>query len=222
MAQKPVLHSTKSGLNYLKHSPKTGSAKSPVLILLHGVGSNEMDLFSLAGHITDNFLVLSVRAPFTLGQGSYAWYPVDFSSGKPVYDAAVAEKSRLQLVQFIEEIKRTEPVDPKQVYLGGFSQGGIMSYSVGLTRPELLKGIVVLSGRLLDEVKAKKAPNAKLKPLRVFITHGTEDPVIGVDQARNALAFITSLGLKPFFREYPEVHTISQDMILDLVNWLKM
>ncbi len=221
MARTPVLHSTKAGLSYIRHSPKTASAKSPVLILLHGVGSNEEDLFSLADQLPDNLMVLSVRAPYALGQDSYSWYPVDFSTGKPVYDAAVAEKSRLQLVQFLEEIKRTEPVDPKQVYLGGFSQGGIMSYSVGLTRPELLKGIVVLSGRLMDEVKTRTAPKEKLKLLRMFISHGKQDPIIAVVQARNAHSFVLSLGLKPFFREYPAVHTITQDMITDLVNWLK-
>jgi phospholipase/carboxylesterase len=96
-----------------------------------------------------------------------------------------------------------------------------MSYSVGLTRPELLKGIVVLSGRLMDEVKTRTAPKEKLKPLRMFISHGTQDPMIAVLQARNANTFVASLGLKPFFREYPAVHTITQDMITDLVNWLK-
>jgi phospholipase/carboxylesterase len=74
---------------------------------------------------------------------------------------------------------------------------------------------------LLDEVKTRTAPKEKLKPLRMFISHGTQDPMIAVVQARNALSFVTSIGLHPFFREYPAVHTITQDMITDLVNWLK-
>ncbi len=74
----------KPSLTYLVREPKVSADKPPLLILLHGVGSNEKDLFSFATHLPDKFRIISARAPIELGPSSFAWYQVDFSSGKPV------------------------------------------------------------------------------------------------------------------------------------------
>lgn len=209
----PVLH-------YLVREPIVKTANPPVLILLHGVGSNEQDLFSLANHLPDSFLVISARAPIRLTENSFAWYQVDFSTGKPVFNLEQQENSQAILIKFIDEIKAKYAVSGK-VYLGGFSQGGIMSYSVGLTRPDLVNGIAVMSGRLLEETKPLVAPKDKLQALKVFISHGTNDPVLSIQYARSSLAFLKTLGINPTYKEYPELHTISNDMLVDLVEWLK-
>ena len=92
-------------LKYLVKEPSIKSAKLPVLILLHGIGSNEQDLFSMANQLPNQMLIISARAPYTLSQGSYAWYHMDLSSGKPVYSSEEAEKSRNLILQFIDQIK---------------------------------------------------------------------------------------------------------------------
>lgn len=95
-----------ASLHYLVREPKIKSVQTPVIILLHGVGSNELDLFSFANSIPDNYLVISARAPIRLATNSFAWYRVDFSSGRPTYDFKETEKSLQTLIAFIEEIKR--------------------------------------------------------------------------------------------------------------------
>ena len=80
-------------LHYLVREPKIKSGKPPVVILLHGIGSNEQDLFSFADQLPDNYLVVSARAPYAIGKDSYAWYQADFSTDKPVIDAEQAEKA---------------------------------------------------------------------------------------------------------------------------------
>jgi phospholipase/carboxylesterase len=208
----PVLH-------YLVREPIVKSGNTPVIILLHGVGSNEQDLFSLANQLPENFLVISARAPIQLGPNSFAWYQVDFSTGKPVFNVEQQENSRAILIKFIDQIKEKYAISGK-VYLGGFSQGAIMSYSVGLTRPDLVNGIAVMSGRLLEEIKPMVAPKDRLQALKIFISHGTKDPVLNIQYARSSSVFLNTLGIKPTYKEYPEAHTISNDMLTDLVKWL--
>lgn len=209
-----------SPLHYLVKHPKIENGQTPLLILLHGVGSNEKDLFSFADQLPGNFMVISARAPLEVGPDSYAWYEVDFSAGKPVINKEKAEKSRILILQFIDHLKQKYKFDNKQVYLCGFSQGAIMSYSVGLTSPDKIKGIAVLSGRLLDEIKPLIETNAQLKQLNVFISHGTNDNVLGVHYAQGCNSYLKELGINSTYKEYPEGHTISNEMISDLIKWL--
>ncbi|WP_020213568.1 alpha/beta hydrolase [Flavobacterium rivuli] len=111
--------------------------------------------------------------------------------------------------------------DANQVYLCGFSQGGIVSYSIALTHPELVKGIAVMSGRLLPEIKPFAAPDAKLKKLDIFISHGTADNVLTIDWAHAARAYLKEHGLTPDYHEYAGAgHEINKAMFADLLAWL--
>ena len=208
-------------LQYLVREPKIKSAHPPVLFLLHGVGSNEEDLFSFANQLPGKYLVISARAPISLGGNSFAWYQVDFSAGKPVFNFQQEESSRAILIKFITQIKEKYSVDANEIYLCGFSQGAIMSYNVGLTRPDLIKGIAVMSGRLLEEIKPLMSSKDQLQGLKVFISHGTEDNTLQVAYARQALAYLQSLNINPVYKEYQEGHGINSQMLADLINWLK-
>ena len=212
---------TTAVLQYITRPPKIQTTTNPVIILLHGVGSNEQDLFSFANLLPDNFLVISARAPITLREGSYAWYQVDFSTGKPVYNAAQEEKSRSIMIEFINQIKEKYSIGNNPVYLCGFSQGAIMSYSIALTHPELIKRIAVMSGRLLEEIKPNIASKEKLQVLKIFISHGTNDNTLPVDYARTARSYLKTLGIEPVYKEYQEGHGINRAMLNDLIQWLQ-
>jgi len=212
---------TTTSLYYIFKEPKIKSAKPPVIILMHGVGSNEKDLFSFANQLPDSFLVISLRAPIELGKDSYAWYHLSFENGKPISNPIEAEASRLMIIDFINTLKNKHAFDEKRVYLCGFSQGSIMAYSVGLTVPEKIKGIAIMSGRLLEEVKPIIAGKDKLKNLKVFISHGTNDNVLPINNAREANTYLKQLGINATYKEYPEPHTISNAMFNDLLIWLK-
>ena len=212
---------TTTVLPYLVREPKIKSGKPPVIILLHGVGSNEEDLFSFANQLPEKYLVISARAPITLGGNSFAWYQVDFSTGKPVFNFEQEESSRNTIIEFIEHLKKKFSLNEKEIYLCGFSQGAIMSYSVALTRPDLVKGIAVMSGRLLEEIKPNVASKEKLQHLKIFISHGLNDNTLPVQYARTADIYLKSLNIHPTFREYQASHEINNVMLGDLINWLK-
>ena len=212
---------TEGSLYYLIRDAKSGTINPPLMILMHGVGSNEQDMFAFAEHLPDNFLILSARGPLTVGPKSFAWFQVDLTTGVSVINYDQAEKSRKIIIQFIESLKIRHSFDEKKIYLGGFSQGGIMSYSVGLTRPDLIKGIVVMSGRLLKEVRPLIASTENINSLDVFISHGISDNVLNIEYAREAHAYLKTLGLVPTYKEYEARHSISNEMFQDLIPWLK-
>ncbi|MBK0403817.1 esterase [Adhaeribacter sp. BT258] len=209
----------KLALHYLERPAKTAAGKRRAIILLHGVGSNEQDLFGLAPHLPDDLLVISPRGPFTLGAGRYAWYEVDFSTGKPVFNASQEAQSRELILQFIRQVKQKYKLD--EVYLGGFSQGGIMSYSIGLTHPTEVTGIMSLSGRLLTEIRPQVKPGKDLKNLKVFISHGTKDGTLPVHYAREASTYIQELGIKQTYHEFEIGHQLNDQVLAELVKWLQ-
>jgi phospholipase/carboxylesterase len=206
-------------LDHFVQDPRITSEHPPLLILLHGFGSNERDLYLFAREMPPEYLVITVRAPRTLARGSYAWFAIDFSSGTPVNDKAQAEESRLILKQFIDDAIATYLTDSKRVYLLGFSQGAIMSYSVALTYPGLIRGVVALSGRILKEIREKVRKEGN-EDLKIFIGHGTLDTVLGINFAREAKEYLSSLGVYPEYHEYPIAHGISSNEVADVVRWV--
>ncbi|WKL43747.1 alpha/beta hydrolase [Flavobacterium sp. ZE23DGlu08] len=208
-------------LHYLVRQPKIKITHPPLLLLLHGVGGNEQNLFSFANDLPENYLVVSARGPLTLGPESYAWFQVNFSTGRPQINEQQAEDARVTILDFIESLKNELDFDGKQVYLMGFSQGGIMSYSVALTAPEKIKGIAVMSGRLLPEVKPLIADEKRLEKLKIFISHGRQDAVLQFPYATDAQAYLQTKGIKPEFHQYDEGHSINKQMFDDVDLWLK-
>ena len=200
-------------------APPAGD-KPPLMLLLHGVGSHEHDLFDLAPHLDPRFLVLSLRAPITLRPGAFAWYPVDFTPQGIVSDETQAEASRQKILAFIDEAVEAYGADPARVFLGGFSQGAIMSLFAALTAPERVAGVVPMSGRLLPDAWHNRAPDDALRGLPVFAVHGTYDNVLPVALGREIRDKLLTLPLDFAYREYPMAHEISQASLSDIADWL--
>lgn len=211
--------SDSSVLQYLVREAQVKSATNRAIILLHGVGGNEQDLFSLASQLPNDFYIIAPRGQFTLGAGRYAWYNVDFSTGKPVYNAAQELSSRKVIVSFIERVKQKYNLD--EVYVGGFSQGAIMSFSIGLLYPKEVKGVIAFSGRLLEEIKPLVKEDAYLKELKVFVAHGEQDNTLPIYYAKQAKDYLENLGISLFYHEYPLGHQISSEEVKDLNDWIK-
>lgn len=205
-------------LQYLIREPKVTSIKTKAIILLHGVGSNEQDLFGLADHLPDDFYVISARGPFVSGPGRFAWYSVDFSTGKPVINAGQELASRQVIRNFVFEMKKKYSLD--EIYLGGFSQGAIMSYSVGLSNPREVDGVIAFSGRILEEIQSSVMAVRELKNLKVFVAHGAQDGTLPVHYAREAKRILEKSGVQLTYHEYEIGHQIAQAVVKDLNLWL--
>jgi len=209
-------------LTYLHRLPKTKSQnKPPLLLLIHGYGSNEADLFSFADHLPDEFLVVSVRAPQTLGYQSYAWYSINFNDTKGNYsDIPEAIIAKEKIMTFLGFLKTVLPYDANNVTLLGFSQGTILSYALALSYPEKFKNVVALSGYVKEELISKPNDTSLYKNLDFFISHGTQDQVIPLQWAAKAPEFLTDLGISNSFKSYPAGHGVTPQNFSDLNQWL--
>ena len=155
-------------LTYLVREPKIKQEKNPLLLLLHGYGSNEEDLFSFSSELPDEYYVVSVRAPYDLQPYGHAWYAIHFDADENKFsDDAQAIESRDLIVGFIDELIAKYPIDATQVSLIGFSQGAILSYATALSYPEKISRVVALSGYLNEKIIVEDYTSKNIKNLKV-------------------------------------------------------
>ena len=208
-------------LVYQIREPKIKADKNPLLLLLHGYGSNEADLFSFAAELPDEYYVVSARAPYDLQYGSYAWYAINFDADQNKFsDHEQAVISRDLVLNFIDELIANYPIDASNVTLIGFSQGSILSYSIALSYPEKVQKVAAMSGYLNLDIIKENYQNNDFSNLKIFASHGTVDQVIPVDWARKSPSILESLGIKTTYNEYPIGHGVSPQNFFDLKNWL--
>ena len=209
-------------LEYQIRKPKIQLDKNPLLLLLHGYGSNEEDLFSFASELPDEYYVISARAPYDLQYGSYAWYAINFDADQNKFsDHNQAILSRDLVVKFIEELKVQFPIDSSDITLIGFSQGSILSYSIALSYPNIVQRVGALSGYLNLEINSDSFRDNDFQGLKIFSSHGTVDQVIPVEWARKTDPILNNLGINSTYREYPIGHGVSPQNFFDLKNWLE-
>ncbi|MEM0542637.1 alpha/beta fold hydrolase [Flavobacterium sp. j3] len=208
-------------LHYLITEPKIKKEKNPLLLLLHGYGSNEEDLFSFAKELPEDCYIVSARAPFNLMYGSYAWYAINFDADENKFsDIGQARASRDIISNFIDELITSYPIDPANVTLIGFSQGAILSYAVALSYPEKVQRVVAMSGYLNNEIAVDDFKENDLSKLKIFASHGTVDQVIPVEWARKSMPALENLGIAVTYKEYPIGHGVSPQNFYDFSNWL--
>ncbi|WP_413561517.1 alpha/beta hydrolase [Bdellovibrio sp. HCB209] len=222
LTERLSMNHNENSLRYLYRPAKVqAGVKAPVILLLHGVGSNEADMFNLSEVIDPRFAVYSLRGPLTLAQDSYAWFHVNFTAQGPQHNRDEAESSRVILKNFIKNLSHLNPeIDPSQVFLLGFSQGTIMSLSLGFTEPELVKGVVAISGRTLQEVAAQIKGRSYSRTPQVLLVHGVEDGKLPYSFAQNTESVLKDAGFKYQFKSYPAGHQITPAMLQDIREWL--
>lgn len=208
------------GLEYLVREADTEVEKPPLLIMIHGLGSNKEDLFALAKFIPTDVLAVSVEAPTAYGNG-FAWYGMDFSGKEPVGDEAEAELSRQKLIQFIDFIAQKYDADADRVFLMGFSQGAIMSFAIGLSEPDKIAGFAAFSGRVMKSSQGNLLDRSNYQHLKVYLAHGKADRVLKYDYATAAKALLDKLEIKTTFNSYPDGHTISRENLTAFLAWLE-
>ncbi|MBK0370007.1 alpha/beta hydrolase [Flavobacterium agrisoli] len=208
-------------LEYKIQEPKVILDKNPLLLLLHGYGSNEADLFSFASELPDTYYIVSARAPYDLQFGSYAWYAINFDANQNKFsDNEQAKNSRETIVQFIDELVANYPIDASNITLIGFSQGAILSYAVALSYPEKVQKIIALSGYFNSDIIKENFESNNFHNLKIFASHGTVDQVIPVEWARKTPPILEQLAIPITYKEYPVGHGVAPQNFYDFKNWL--
>lgn len=203
-------------LAYLMVYPENYDAqqKYPLVILLHGYGAHMYDLSSLTPTIDPQRFIYAcpngpIEVDFGMGQFGYSWRPPRDASSS--IDAGTIEK---MVEDFFEEVMTEHQVPKGHALLFGFSQGGGMTYRLGLRQPKLFAGLVVLGSSLPDDVKTNLSSERKLP---IFIGHGIYD---NIERAQQARASLEERGYPLTYHEYPIGHEITQHILDDLVPWI--
>ena len=209
-------------LYYKIKEPKIKNIKNPLILLLHGYGSNEEDLFSFAPELPEDYYIVSARAPYDLMYGSYAWYAINFDANEnKFFDIEQAKLSRDVIVNFIDELIQNYPIDKDNITIIGFSQGSSLGYAVALSYPQKVKRLVALSGFLTTDILIDGFEKNNFKNMKLFVSHGTVDQIIPVEWARKCVPILNDLKIKHEYKEYPIGHGISPQNFYDFRNWLK-
>jgi phospholipase/carboxylesterase len=209
-----------SGLSYRIRPGSGGQGKAPCLILLHGVGANELGFIELARQMDPRLTVVLVRGPLEFGPMQFGWFQVRFTPDGPSINPEQAEQSRHRLLALVGQLPGLHQVDAARIWIAGFSQGGIMSASVGLTAPQSVTGFGILSGRILPEVLPQVQPGEALSKVRAFVSHGVHDDKLGIHFARHARQVLSGYNLPLHYHEYQATHTLNHAMVEDFKQWL--
>jgi phospholipase/carboxylesterase len=203
-------------LDFNRHS----DGESPLLVMLHGYGSNEKDLISLAPALDARLRVVSVRAPLVLAPEMYGWFPIEFTPGGITVDREAARQVADKLAAFLENlIEKLKPTGGK-AFLMGFSQGSVMSYLTAFRNPSLLHSVVALSGQLPDARPEAAAMTEGLAEVPFLVQHGLFDDVLPIDRGRQADAWLRDKIADYTYREYPMAHQIDQESLDFMASWL--
>lgn len=206
---------------YVTRPPSVATERPPVLVLLHGVGADERDLLPLAAHLDPRLLLVSLRAPHVYPVMGHSWFDIDWSTAPPTYDLAQAEESRAAVEALLADLARRHDADPARTFLLGFSQGGAVALAVALTRPDLVRGVVVHSGRLLPDLRTRAASAAALSRLDALVLHGVDDPVLPVERGREIRDFLQPLlGERLLYAEHDAGHEVTPASLDDVRWWL--
>lgn len=211
---------TETSLHYIIRESKDSANKSPLLILLHGHGSNENDLFGLANSIPDNWNVVSVRGSYKLAENSYRWYDVNMVNGKIAINIEQEEESRKKLIQLISKISQKYDVDSQKIVVAGFSQGANMAQSLGLSEPNLIAGFGVFSGRFVEEFIPYISDSIAFKNSKAFISHGSGDNMLPKTYAEENITKLKDLGIQLTYCEDTNAHSISAKQWSEFYKWL--
>ena len=198
-------------LHSIVHPATQSSETNPTLIMLHGRGSDEHDLFGLKEYFDPRLTIYSLRAPQNFSWGGYTWFDL-YDDG--TVDEASFFRSTNEITAFIDTIKT------KKLFLLGFSMGAIMSYSIALTQPNVCRGIAALSGFAPLQLESRYRLQ-ELRDLQIFISHGTTDPVIPISTARKTRELLARSNAHVVYNEYDMAHQINDKCLDDVTLWMK-
>ena len=196
------------------------SAPEGALVLFHGRGVDEHDLFPLLDALDPERRLLGVtpRGPLSLPPGGAHWYAVH-RIGYP--DPDTFHSTYPELAGWLDALLAENGVPHERTVLGGFSQGAVMSYALGLGAGRPAPAAIAAFSGFLPTVEGFELDLSDRAGLPVAIGHGTHDPIIGVEWGRDARERLEEAGAEVLYRESPMPHAIDPAFLRELSPWLE-
>jgi len=200
-----------------------GRGAHPTILTLHGRGANAFDLLGLAPYLCGGkFLIICPQGPLETPVGpdavGYAWYSMSLG-GPPDVQGMLAAQQQLRV--FLDDALARYPIDEKNLIVLGFSQGGVMAYSLALAHPARFRALVALSSWLPPELLPLLKVSDAVQSLPTLVHHGTQDSTIEIERARSSVQRLRELKVPLTFKEYEMGHEIRPRSLADLSAWLE-
>ena len=186
------------------------------LVLNHGRGADENDLHGVLDAIDPERRLLGVTtgAPFTgVPPGGRHWYVVE-RVGFPHAETFAASYEALG--ERLDGLLAERGIEWSRTLVGGFSQGTVMSYALGLGAGRPVPAAILAMSGFIPEVDGWEPDLASRASLPVYIHHGAADPVIGVGYARDARERLIAAGIEPVYRETGAGHWLPPEIVPEL------
>ncbi|MCS6905346.1 MAG: hypothetical protein RML72_01890 [Bacteroidia bacterium] len=206
-------------LVFLEKAPKVNFTTAPLILLLHGMGADEKDLWFIAQQLPQNYRILSLRAPYRHESGGYRWFEIQFSSQGKVMNYGQAQQSCQSILRFLNSYLKQNGLLPQSIYVIGFSQGAMMGFLL-LHSSSQIVGHAAIGGMIFPEL-VQELKSSTLANKNVWIAHGTRDEIIPVQAARYARQILQNLGVNLSYHEFPVGHHITPDILHALLAWLQ-
>ena len=200
-----------------------GEGPHPTILALHGRGANAMDLLGLAPHLCGGvFRVICPQAPLEVelgpGMTGYAWFPMSLGGD---IDTAAFLSARDRLRAFVDQCAERYPLGSRKLVLLGFSQGGGMAYSLGLSEPDRFGGMCILSSWLREGTLSALGVADRVDSLPTLVHHGRRDELIELARAQHSITLLEKLQVPVDYTEYDMGHEITSRSLADLSGWLQ-
>lgn len=200
-----------------------GEGPHPTLLTLHGWGANALDLLGLAPYLCGGrFLMLCPQGPVQVPLGGaavgYGWFPLTMGGS---LDLRAVLAAREELRSFLADAVERYSIDSKKLAVLGFSQGGVMAYSLGLGEPERFAALAALSSWLPRDLLSALPDVPATEQLPVLIQHGSRDELVDVGRARQSVEALRDLRVPVTYREYDMGHELNARSLGDLSAWLQ-
>ena len=204
-----------------------GTPPVGAVIWLHGLGADYNDFVAIIPElrlpISLKFVFPNARLmPVTINGGMQmrAWYDIlDFSTLHRSVDAQGILISVAQIENLIAELI-AEGFKADEIVLAGFSQGGVISYYAGLNSKYSLAGLMVLSGYLPEPQLLDMSQVKQKTKLPILVCHGSQDPVVSIEYAKQAIKHLDELGLNYQWHEYAMQHSLCGEEVAQIAKWL--
>jgi phospholipase/carboxylesterase len=218
-------------------SDQSGAGSGPVVVLLHGYGAGGDDLVPLAHVLNQSpdvrfvFPAAPLAPPELAAYGGRAWWPLDIEAlqlaatqGKARERAletpAGLSDARASVSALLTEVQRDLGVAPEHIVLGGFSQGAMLACDVALHSALPLAGLVLLSSTLISQNEWQPRMAAR-KLLPVLQTHGLQDPLLPVAQARALRDLFRAAGVAVKWLEFQGGHELPEPVLRELALFIR-
>ena len=208
-------------LSYEIQLSDNNSEDTPLIILMHGYGGNAKS-YSQKGNFNSDINVVYLDAPYSMDplSGRNKWYDFKIENGDTTSDQTQIKESVQLILKTLNKIIKEKQIRSKHVFIGGHSQGGIISYKIALDHPEFFKGFIISSGRLPVEYEVKNN-FSNYQNKKVLIIHGKNDNVLDLKYSSAGKKLMEKLGMETQYNIKEIGHGQAPDFYEIVENWLQ-